>query len=119
MVMDGWSASGWADTRPIEADSRSSFVLVRNLFGKANEDCVTITHSYVSIDLNAFIIYGKGSGTGIVANGSVQGVRILNGTVRGLATGISLSGYGNVVENGRIAHNTDTGLLLGASGTAG
>ncbi len=43
MVMDGWSASGWADTRPIEADSRSLFVLVRNIFGKANEDCLTIT----------------------------------------------------------------------------
>jgi len=83
--MAGWSASGWADTRPndscrtIEADSRSSFVLVRNIFGKANEDCLTITYSYVSIDLNGFIIYGKGLGTGIVANGSIQGARIVRG----------------------------------------
>ncbi len=67
MVVAGWSASGWAGTRPIdgsrtiEAGCRSSFVPVRNLFGKANEDCLTIMHSYVSIELIGFIIDGKGS----------------------------------------------------------
>ena len=79
---------------------------------------MTITYSYISIDLNGFIIYGKGSGIGIVASAAIQGVTIRNGTVRGFATGISLSGYGNVVENVRLAHNTDTGLFLGASGVA-
>ncbi len=124
MVVAGWSASGWASPRPIdscrtiEADSRSSFVLVRNLFGKANEDCLTIIKSDMNIDLNGFTIYGKGSGIGIVASAAIQGVTIRNGTVRGFATGISLSGYGNVVENVQIAYNTDTGLFLGASGVA-
>ena len=124
LVLALWSTAVWACPRPIDscrkiqADSRSSFVLVRNIFGKANQDCLTITKGYITIDMNGFTVYGQGSGTGIVADASLHGIIIRNGSVLGFANGISLSGHGNVVEDVRIAYNSDTGLFLGASSIA-
>lgn len=58
---------------------------------------------------------GSGSGLGIVASVPVGGITIRNGGVRGFAVGISLGGTGNIVEDGHVDDNTDTGMFLGAN----
>ncbi|HXG19832.1 MAG TPA: hypothetical protein VNN62_12280 [Methylomirabilota bacterium] len=98
-------------------EERSSFVLVHNLFS-FGLDCLVVNSSNITIDLNGFAIIGNGSGKGISASSSVQGVTIRNGTVRGFAVGISLGGSGNLVEDVHTENNTDTGMFLGAGSVA-
>lgn len=77
------------------------------------QDCLVVNSSNVTIDLNGFAVIGNGSGKGITANPTVQGVNVRNGIVRGFAIGVG--GMGNVVEDVHVENNTDTGMVLGAS----
>jgi len=112
----------WAgDTiRPIEscsvldAQSNSSYVLVRNIFS-SGQNCLVVNASNITIDLRGFSIVGNGNGVGIVANIPVEGITVRNGIVKGFAVGISLGGSGNLVEEMHVDNNTDTGMLLGTS----
>lgn len=101
----------------IEVGDRSTFVVVKNLFSTGG-DCLIINSSDVTLDLSGFTISGAGTGKGITSSASVHNVTVRNGTVRAFAVGVSLGGHGNVVEEVRIADNTDTGLFLGAGGRA-
>ena len=101
----------------IQVGDRSTFVLVKNLFSSGG-DCLVINSSDVTLDLEGFTINGSGTGRGITSSASVYNVTVRNGTVRAFAVGVSLGGNGNVVENVRIADNTDTGLFLGAGSLA-
>jgi len=121
-----WSVGGaWAaesvreidHCQPIGVEERSSFRLVKNL-SSYGQDCLVLQASNINIDLNGFAIVGSGSGTGITADSTIQGVTIHNGTVRGFSIGVSLGGNGNLVENVRVEDNTDTGMFLGASSIA-
>jgi hypothetical protein len=96
---------------------RSSFVLVKDLYSEG-QDCLTITSNNLTLDLDGFAVVGAGTGRGIIASASVQGVTVRNGTVRGFAIGVSLGGSGNLVEDVRVENNTDTGMFLGASSIA-
>jgi hypothetical protein len=96
---------------------RSSFVLVKDLYSYG-QDCLVLTANNISIDLNGFAISGVGTGKGIIASSSIQGVTIRNGAVRGFAIGVSLGGSGNFVEHIRVENNTDTGMFLGAGSIA-
>lgn len=98
-------------------EDRSSFILVKDLFS-FGQDCLIVNSSNVSIDLNGFAISGAGTGKGITAASSIQGVTIRNGAVRGFAVGVALGGSGNVVEQVRVENNTDTGMFLGSGSIA-
>lgn len=122
----GWAFIGgqavWAgDTiRPIDscsvldAQSNTSYVLVKNIFS-SGQDCLVVNSSGITIDLKGFSIVGNGNGVGIVATSPVEEITVRNGIVKGFAVGISLGGSGNLVEEMHVDNNTDTGMSLGTS----
>jgi hypothetical protein len=115
----GGADPGWAGVRPIdncqtlEAGDQVSFILVENISSQG-QDCLIVNSSNLTIDLNGFSIIGNGAGKGIVSDASISGVTVRNGTVKGFAIGVALSGSGNIIEDVHVENNTDTGMLLGA-----
>jgi hypothetical protein len=119
-VTSSWAGDGVKlvdRCQTITVGDRSTFVLVKNLFSSGG-DCLVINSSDVTLDLQGFTINGSGTGQGITSSTSVYNVTVRNGTVRAFAVGVSLGGSGNVVEDVRIADNTDTGLFVGAGSLA-
>jgi hypothetical protein len=116
----GWagdSAKNVDRCQTLDVGERSSFILVKDLFSQG-QDCLIVNSSNITIDLSGFAINGAGTGTGIVSSGSVSGVTVRNGTVRGFAIGVSLGGNGNLVEDAHVENNTDTGMFLGPGSLA-
>jgi hypothetical protein len=92
-------------------DKPGSYKLVNNLtFTGSTGTCLTITTSFVTIDLAGFTISGPGNlgsastarGTGIAAGNDAMGVAVRNGTISGFTTGVDLGGDSSVVEGLRV-----------------
>ena len=92
-----------------------SYVLAKNI-GEAG-DCLVISAKNVTVDLNGFAVVGKGTGTGIRGDGSLDGVAVSNGTVTGFAFGINLQSVaGATVRDVRVIDNV-SGIAVGPGST--
>jgi hypothetical protein len=67
-----------------------SYVLSGNLSGYG--DCLVITASFVTIDLQGFLITGQSAGTGISASEPVDWITVRNGFISGFVTAVQLGG---------------------------
>jgi len=88
-----------------------SFRLTGPLFTSTTGNMIEVLSPHVTIDLNGFgiiCLLSSCSGTGIMS--SEINVSVANGSVRGFATGVSLSGNGSVIE-----HVRATGGAIGLS----
>jgi hypothetical protein len=88
---------------------------------------IQIMVNNVILDLNGRKLQGQGAGPGTQAAGIVsldrKNVTIRNGTVRGFAAGIALSGFsdtksqGHVIEDMRLDSNTQVGIFVRGVGS--
>ena len=132
----------------IEITEPGSYRLAGNLPGSAglliSGDCIDISASFVTIDLDGFLIQGDGSAgaAGITDGGDGSfdqrtGLVVRNGSITGFHTGIELfssagieirdmrvrenldegvrSGIGTVFENNDVSQNGSVGVRLGFS----
>jgi hypothetical protein len=121
---------------PVTISRPGSYRLSSNLsVPDANTTAIQITADDVTLDLNGFRITGpivcnpepttcngSGTGAGVLSVGSgtalPRGVRVLNGTVRGMGfVGISLLGDGSVVDRVNASGNAGPGIVVGPDGT--
>jgi len=98
----------------LKGGDQTSYILVSNIYSPSRT-CLVVSSSHVTIDMRGFTISGDGFAVGISASVPVEGVTVKNGTVKGFATGISLAGPGNIVQNMHVDNNSDTGMFLGTS----
>ena len=102
-----------------------SYYLTTNLVtSSTNTDCITISASDVTLDLNGFTIIGTGgtnsSADGVsYSGGGARNVTICNGTIRGFYRGIAASSAaantGAIFENLRIVNCYFRGIILGVT----
>jgi len=81
------------------------------LFNSTTSDIIVINSPHVTVDLNGFAIIcliPPCSGTAILS--TQDNITVMNGTVRGFATGVDVNGFGSRIENMRAFGNT-TGLF--------
>jgi hypothetical protein len=94
-----------------------SYTLNKNLI--ALGDCIVIAASFVTLDLNGFVISGSGTGTGIQETPSVpfpgfRGVVVRNGAVTNFANGVYFpNSTGVTVDHVNATLNTNNGIELG------
>ena len=94
-----------------------SYTLNKNLI--ATGDCIVIAASFVTLDLNGFVITGSGAGTGIQETPSVpfpgfRGVVVRNGAVTSFGNGVYFpNSTGVTVERVNATLNTNNGIELG------
>jgi hypothetical protein len=81
---------------------------------------ILISVNNVILDLNGYKLQGTNAGTGTLAVGILtadhRNVTIRNGTVRGFAAGIFLSGRGHVIEDVRLDFNTQGAINVSGVG---
>src|SRR6516165_1349437 len=89
-----------------------SYVLANNLSGQspANNNCLFITASFVTIDLAGFSISGNGSG--ISSSQQSEGIAVRNGTIVGGFGGVALFGTGSIVEEVRVLPGMGHGIIV-------
>ena len=128
-AMAGSVTPGDTPGLPVTISEPGSYRLTRKLtIADLNTTAIQITADSVTLDLNGFSIIGpvvctteptscSGTGTGVgvqAGNGTLRsprGVRVRNGTVRGMGRfGIWLSGNGSFVEKVTADSNADGGL---------
>jgi hypothetical protein len=92
-----------------------SYKLVNNLtFTGTTGTCLTITASFVTIDLAGFTITGPGPAfvfppngpTGIVAGNDRTGIAVRDGTISGFFRDVDLGSDGSIVEGLRVFGGT-------------
>jgi hypothetical protein len=95
-----------------------SYKLVNNLsFRSSDGTCLTITASFVTIDLAGFTITGASGvnpfnqATAIGAGNDVNGSAVRNGSISFIGTGVSLSGAGSIVEGLRVFRAGLAGII--------
>ena len=90
-----------------------SFRLTGPLFSSTTDNIIEILSPHVTVDLNGFMItclIPPCAGFGILSD--QNNITIMNGTVRGFAEGVKISGNGAQVENLRVLDNTMAGVHL-------
>jgi parallel beta-helix repeat protein len=95
-----------------------SYYLTGNVPGAIGESGIEIAASGVTIDLNGFDVAGvTGSLNGVSSSGTLSGVTVKNGTVRGWgASGVALPSVTGVIVRDVIAlSNAGSGIVCGAS----
>ena len=119
---------------PVTISQPGSYRLAGNLtVSDSGTTAIQITADSVTLDLNGFSIIGPGGctirptvcpapgkGIGVQAAGEEtlvpRGIRILNGSVRGMGLmGISIGGAGNVVERVSVYGNAGGGMSVAGS----
>jgi hypothetical protein len=120
---------------PVTLSQPGSYRLSSNLtVPDGNTTAIQITSDHVTLDMNGFTIIGPiactsspaicppaSQGVGILANNGTslpgpQGLRVFNGTVRGMgSTGIQVTGTGAVVERVTAHSNAGGGFLVAGS----
>lgn len=131
-VQVGGVTPGDAPGFPVTISQSGSYRLSGNLtVNDLNTTAIQITADFVTLDLNGFSIAGPaictagtattcpapGTGDGVLSGGDQapvpRGVRILNGSVRGMGRiGIKLSGSGSVVERVTVDSNAGGGMSV-------
>jgi hypothetical protein len=93
-------------------DKPGSYKLIENLTfkGPTGGTCLSITASFVTIDLAGFTISGPGgvgpftpTPTAIGAGDNTTGIAVRNGSISGFGTGVGLGGNGSIVEGLRVS----------------
>jgi hypothetical protein len=121
---------------PVTLSLPGSYRLAGNLtVPDANTTAIQITADDVTLDLNGFRIAGpvvcnpqpttcttSGTGAGVqsITSGTVapRGVKLLNGTIRGMGfVGVLLLGDNSVVERVNASGNAGPGIVVGSDGT--
>jgi hypothetical protein len=117
---------------PYTISSPGSYIVVKDLTTAINLNCITITTSNVTLDLNGHTLYGYGTtqfysgtyGTGILGttltyiSGSstvydVNNVSITNGRIMNFRNyGVYLSGYNFLVSKLQVYSNVSGGIIL-------
>ncbi len=125
----GGCGPGDAAGFPVTITTSGSYRLTSNLT-LPNEllDAIFISASGVRIDLDGFAIVGPvvcsgtlisctpaGTGTGVEASSTRNDVRVENGSITGMGTGISLPGAGIHVARVRVSSNRLTGISVGSA----
>lgn len=112
---------------PVTIPTSGSYRLTSNLvLPNENLDAIVISSSGVRIDLGGFAIVGPvvctgtlisctpvGTGNGIEASSTRNDLRVENGSITGMANGISLPGTGIHVARVRVGSNRLSGISLG------
>jgi len=109
--MPGFPITISADT---SSSGPTSFRLTGPLFNSTTDNVIEIISPHVTVDLNGFAItclIAPCAGDGI--HSDQINITVMNGTVRGFASGVNLSGNGARVENVRAVGNTNAGVHLG------
>jgi len=97
------------------SSSPNSFRLTGPLFNSTAENAIVIISPHVTVDLNGFTVTCLNppcAGFGILSDQA--NITVMNGTVRGFADGVNLSGSGAHVENVRALGNANAGVHLGS-----
>ena len=107
-------------------DKPGSYKLVNNLtFTGTTGTCLSITASFVTIDLAGFTISGPGTSppsfptpntTAIVAGDHTTGIAVRNGSISGFLLGVDLGGDGSIVEGLRVFGRGFSELGIAAKG---
>jgi hypothetical protein len=86
----------------------------RALTASATDDCIVISASNVTLNLNQLSITGAGGGAGIHVTRTAGNAFIEGGgaTISGFVEGIEIDGPNAVVENFTVSNNGDAGVLL-------
>jgi len=119
---------------PVTISQPGSYRLMGNLtIGDGDTTAIQITADYVTLDLNGFSIIGpvgctgaattcpaSGKGVGIQARAdrpqSPRGVKVFNGTVRGMGSiGLMLTGRGSFVSRVTADNNAGGGMTVSGS----
>jgi hypothetical protein len=91
-------------TKCTTIDKPGSYVLTRNLTTAAG-DCVLVAASFVSLDLDGFVITGPGGelpdGAGVISGGTQNFITVRNGAIHNFGVGVGL-GSQAVVEKLRV-----------------
>jgi hypothetical protein len=108
---------------PIEIDKcqtinqPGSYKLVKNLTfnGPSGGTCLSITASFVTIDLGGFTITGilhdfPPNDGAIVAGDNSTGITVRNGSISGFSDGVNLPGTGSIVEGLRVFEGDHLGI---------
>ncbi len=98
-------------TAPITITTSGSCFLANNLGSTVGADCIDVTASNVTINLNGFTI--SGGTIGINASGQ-GGIRIEGGTVIGMTGNGVVVGDGSVVEGVRVVGSGGDGIDCGS-----
>jgi hypothetical protein len=85
-------------------DKPGSYKLVNNLtFTSSSGTCLTITASFVTIDLAGFTISGPGGPAGLdnftrAIAADTEGITVRNGSISAFGSGVALGGSNSIVE---------------------
>ena len=82
-----------------EINQPGSYVLANDIGALSGPDCLTITASFVTIDLAGFLVSGRNA-IGALSSGSgrLLGITVRNGSVSGRGFAVFLQGDGSIVE---------------------
>jgi len=109
-----------ATTFPILIDQPGNYVLITDLIvSTSNTHCLQIDTDGVTVDLNGHILIGPGqigvsNGSGIYAS-KKNNIAVINGTIEGFLSGISLSGANHEIKNIRACNNSSCGIEIKSS----
>lgn len=101
---------------PYIINQSGSYFVTRNLIGSSGQDGIQVAANGVTLDLNGFTLDGgAGSLNGIVAPITVQGVHVLNGTLRNWGSrGLNLgSAQESQLQDVSAFDNVGDGILVG------
>jgi hypothetical protein len=90
-------ALAWTITACQTISQPGSYLLANNL-SNTGGNCLVITASLVTIDLQGFSIIGQSSETAIGASADINGITVRNGSISGFANGVNLPGGFSTVE---------------------
>ncbi len=107
---------------PVNIVTPGSYYLTRNITVGSNDDVITISNNFVTLDLNGFTIAGGRTGVIILVPSTTGDIVIKNGTVRNSSgSGIfSTAAQSNLdappvtVRDVRVESVNDAGIFLGA-----
>jgi len=133
-ALSGNVTSGDTPGFPVTISQSGSYRLSGNLtVTDFNTTAIQITADFVTLDLNGFSIVGPafctngpattcpalGKGIGVQAGGDQKfgpsGVRVLNGSVRGMDLGVLMTGDGSFVEKVTAHNNAGGGMSVAGS----
>ena len=109
-----------ATTFPIIFDQPGNYVLMSDLIvSDSGTSCLQIDVDGVAVDLNGYNLIGPGqgessNGSGIYAS-DINDIAVINGTIEGFWSGISLSGVNHELKNIHVCNNSSCGIKINSS----
>ena len=116
---------------PYTISQPGSYIVVKDLTTAINLNCITITTSNVTLDLNGHTLYGYGTtqftsgtyGTGIMGTTSsyvaatavlrVHNITVKNGTITNFRNyGVIFNGYNITLSDLKVISNSSAGIIM-------